>query len=98
MANRQGLERGRRTRVDATSVESPNPYPVESQLLCDSVRVLTGWLHRLSRHRKIISHDHQRQAKRRCLEINNLRGKRCLRVYRDLMKVARKTAHAAPPA
>ena len=39
--------------------------------------------------------DHRRRAKRRCLNIDNHRGKRRLRAYRDLLKVARKTAHYA---
>ena len=94
-ANHQGLERGRKNRVDATAVESPIPYPLDSQLLCDSVRVLTGWLRRLSRHHKIIFSDHRRRAKRRSLEIKNRRGQRRLRAYRDLLKVARKTARYA---
>ena len=94
-ANRQGLERGRKIRVDATAVESPIPYPTDSQLLCDSVRVLTRLLRRLARHHQIVLRDHQRRAKRRSLEIKNRRGKRRLRAYRDLLKVARKTAHYA---
>ena len=92
---RHGLERGRKIRFDATAVESPIPYPLDSQLLCDSVRVLTRLLRRLARHHKIVLHDHQRRAKRRCLEIKNRRGQRRLRAYRDLLKVARKTAHYA---
>ncbi len=94
-AHRQGLERGRKIRVDATAVESPIPYPTDSQLLCDSVRVLTRLLRWLARHHKIVLHDHRRRAKRRCLEIKNRRGKRRQQTYRDLLKVARKTAHYA---
>ena len=63
-ANRQGLDRGRQIRVDATAVESPIPYPTDSQLLCDSVRVLTRLLRRLDRRHKIVLHDHRRRAKR----------------------------------
>ncbi len=57
-ANLQGLERGRKIRVDATAVESPIPYPTDSQSLCDSVRVLTRLLRRLACHHKIVLHDH----------------------------------------
>ncbi len=74
-------------------MESPIPYPTDSQLFCDSVRVLTRLLRQLAHHHKIVLHDHRRRAKRRCLEIKNLRGKRRLRAYRDLLKVARKSAH-----
>ena len=94
-AHRQGLERGRQIRVDATAVESPIPYPLDSQLLFDSVRVLTRLLRRLARHHQIVLQDHQRRAKRRCLEIKNRRGQRRQPAYRDLLKVARKTDHYA---
>jgi len=63
--------------------------------LADSVRVLTRWLRRLTRHHKILCHDHQRRAKRRHLNIVNHRGKRCQWAYRDLLKVARKTSDYA---
>ena len=59
-------------------------------MLSDSVRVLTRWLRRLARPHKIVFSDHRRRAKRRCLNIANHRGKRRLRAYRDLLKVARK--------
>ena len=94
-AARQGLERGRKIRVDATAVQSPIRYPLDSQLLVDSIRVLTRLLRRLSRHHKIVFRDHQRRAKRRGLTIKNRRGKRRRQAYRDLLKVARKTAHYA---
>ena len=94
-AEGQGLERGRKIRADATAVESPIPYPRDSQMLSDSVRVLTRWLRRLARPHKIVFSDHRRRAKRRCLNLANHRGKRRLRAYRDLLKVARKTAHYA---
>ena len=52
-ADRQGLERGRKIRVDATAVESPIGYPQDSQLLADSVRVLTpdysSFTHKISK-------------------------------------------------
>ena len=94
-ADRRGLERGRTIRADATTVESPIHYPLDSQLLCDSVRVLIRWLRRLAQHHKIVFSDHRRRAKRRHLEIGNHRGKRRLRAYRDLLTVARLTAHDA---
>ena len=58
-----------------------------------SFRVLTRTLRRLSRRRKIVFHDHQLRAKRCCMNIRNHRGKRRRDAYRDLLKVARKTAH-----
>ena len=67
-AEGQGLERGRKIRADATVVESPIPDPRDSQMLSDSVRVLTRWLRRLARPHKIVFSDHRRRAKRRCCE------------------------------
>ena len=49
----------------------------------------------MARHHKIVFHDHRRRAKRRCLNIANHRGKRRKQAYRDLLKVAGKTAHYA---
>ncbi len=83
-ADRQGLERGRKIRADATAVESHIPYPTDFQLLADAIRVLTRTLRRLSRRHKIVFHDHQ---------LRNYRGARRRDAYRDLLKVARKTAH-----
>ncbi len=94
-AESQGLERGRKIRVDDTAVESPIRHPLDSQLLNDSVRVLTRLLRRLARHHKIVFHDHRRRAKRRCLNIANHRGKRRKQAYRDLLKVTSKTTHCA---
>ena len=92
-AARQGLERGRKIRADATAVESHIPYPTDSQLLSDAIRVLTRTLRRLSRFHTIVFRDHRLRAKRRCMNIRNHRGKRRQQAYRDLLKVARKTAH-----
>ena len=92
-ADRQGLERGRKIRADATAVESHIPYPTDSQLLSDAIRVLTRTLRRLSRRHKIVFHDHQLRDKRRCMNVRNHGGARHRRAYRDLSKVARKTAH-----
>ena len=92
-ADRQGLERGRKIRADATAVESHIPYPTDSQLLADAIRVLIRSLRRLSRGHKIVFHDHRLRAKRRCMNIRNHRGARRHDEYRDLLKVARKTAH-----
>ena len=74
-------------------MESHIAYPTDSQLLSDPIRVLTRTLRRLARRHKIVFHDHQLRAKRRCMNIRNHRGARRRRAYRDLLKVARKTAH-----
>ena len=88
-------EAGRKIRADATAVESPIPYPTDFQLLSGAIRVLTRTLPRLSRQHKIVFHDHERRAKRRCMNIRNHRAARRRRAYRDLLKVACKTTHYA---
>lgn len=45
VAQRAGVTRGRRFRVDTTVVETPVHYPTDSTLLQDGVRVLTRTLH-----------------------------------------------------
>ena len=81
---RQGLERGRKIRADATAVESPIRYPLDSQLLNDAIRVLTRLLRRLARHRPVVFQDHRRRAQRLWLNTRNHGGKRRQRAYRNL--------------
>ena len=57
-----------------------------------------GWLGRLRDWEGIGFVDHTRRAKRRVLNIRNRRGKKRLDGYRDLIKVASKTAHYAKQA
>ena len=94
-ADDQGLERGQKIRADATAVESPIRHPLDSQLLYDSIRVVTRLLKQLAQHHPIVVCDHRRWAKRRCLNIRNRRGARRLAAYRDLLKVAPKSSHYA---
>ena len=90
-ADQEGLEKGRKIRVDATGVESNIHYPRDSQLLVDAIRVLTRLLKRLSRRESVSLVDHSRRAKRRCLNILNSRGQKRKKHYQDLLKVARNT-------
>ncbi len=90
-AEQQGLERGRKIRVDATTVESDIHYPTDSQLLYDGIRVLTRLLKRLSQRQSVSFVDHSRRAKRRCLNIHNSRGQKRQKHYQDLLKVARQS-------
>lgn len=45
VAQRAGVTRGRRFRIDTTVVETPVHYPTDSTLLQDGIRVLTRTLH-----------------------------------------------------
>ena len=97
-AQARGLEKGQRIRVDATAVQTNVHYPLDSELLYDGIRVVTRWLGRLRDWEGIGFVDHTRRAKRRVLNIRNRRGKKRLDSYRDLIKVASKTAHYAEQA
>ena len=90
-ADEKGLEKGRKIRVDATGVESNIRYPLDSQLLYDSVRVVTRLLKRLNPSESLSFVDHSRRAKKRCLNIRNSRGEKRKKHYRDLLKIAGRT-------
>lgn len=90
-AQKQGLDKGRKIRVDATAVESDIHYPTDSQLLYDGVEVLTRLLGRCRRWSPVVFTDHRLRAKRRLMNIRNRRGRNRIKAYRDLLKVARQT-------
>jgi IS5 family transposase len=90
-AQKKGLEKGRKVRIDATVVESDIHYPLDSQLLYDSVRVTTRVLERIAEREKIHFHNHCRRAKRRCTNIRNSRGQKRKKSYADLIRVTRQT-------
>ena len=90
-ADEKGLEKGRKIRVDATGVQSNIRHPLDSQLLYDSIRVVTRLLKRLNRQESLSFVDHCRGAKKRCLNIRNSRGEKRKKHYRDLLKIAGRT-------
>jgi len=93
-AEREGVEDGKRVRIDTTGVESNIHYPRDSRLLWDSVRVLT----RILRHAETSLpwltgkfSDHTRSAKKLLFKITNSRGsKRRKSLYRKLIATTRK--------
>ena len=89
----QGLENGKKVRIDATPVKSEIRHPIDNQLLDDCVRVLVRLLGQLSPLVQIHYQDHRRRARRRCLAISNAR-RQALRIgpYRDLLKMTGKVA------
>ncbi len=89
----QGIEKVSKSRTDCTCVESNIHKPTDSALLEDGVRVLTRSLRRAnSLCPQITLCNHLRRAKRRALGIRYARGKeKRVTLYRDLLKVARKT-------
>ena len=62
-ADKKGLEKGRKIRVDATGVQSNIRYPLDSHLLYDPIRVVTRLLKRLNPSEPISFVDHSRRAK-----------------------------------
>ena len=88
----KGIEKGRKVRIDCTVVESNIHHPTDSSLLWDSVRVLSRLTQRAKEISGVVVADHRRRAKRRALGILNASTKkRRVRLYRDLLKVARKS-------
>lgn len=91
-AEKQGLEKGRTTRMDSTVVETNIHFPTDSSLLQDGIRIITRWLAEgksLSPAPGYAFADHTRRAKRRGLEILNTRKDAVRkRAYQDLLSLA----------
>lgn len=95
-ARDQGIERGRKVRFDCTVTETHIHHPTDSSLLWDCVRVLTRLVLRGRDLVELPVSDHRRRAKRRALGIKNAKTKKeQVRLYRDLLKVSRKTVSMA---
>lgn len=94
-AAEEKIEKGRKVRIDCTVVESNIHNPYDSELLWDSVRVMTRILNRaregLSGLRFSFM-DHSRRSKRRRLEIMNAKNSRQrTKAYKDLIKMTENT-------
>jgi len=92
-AKKEGIEKGRKVRIDCTVVESNIHKPFDSVQLWDCVRVLTRLL-QFARDRlgvKIIFSDHQRVAKRKMVGIQYAKGEKQRQpLYKNLLKTTRK--------
>lgn len=97
-AARLKIEDGKKMRADTTVVESNIHAPLDSNLLWDSVRVLTRLM---AEAQEILGSDvhfgdRTRRAKRRALGILNAKNKETREpLYRDLLKVAKETIDSA---
>ncbi len=90
------VEPGRQVRFDCTVVEANIHDPSDSSLLWDSVRVLARLLERSRPLATVTITNHTRRAKRRALAIRNAKTrKQRAKLYRDLLKVTRKTVYMA---
>jgi IS5 family transposase len=98
-ARRRKVEDGRWMRTDTTVIESNIHHPLDSQLLWDGVRVLTRIMQRAHDNYGTTRSNFRRRAKRRSIAILNAgRMERRIPLYRDLLKVTRKTVNAAETA
>jgi IS5 family transposase len=98
IAKEQGVENGRKVRVDCTTVETNIHEPSDSSLLWDCVRVLT----RLMQHAReevgpsIAFPNRTRRAKRRMMNIQYAKtNKRREAPYRDLVKITAEVCRSA---
>jgi IS5 family transposase len=95
-AEANGVEAGRKVRIDATVVESNIHAPTDSSLLWDCVRVLVRLQGAARDDFGLSFNDHSRRAKRRALAILNSRSaEQRLPRYRDLLHVTDKTVKSA---
>ena len=91
-----GIEKGRKVRVDCTVTETNIHEPMDSEQLWDCVRVLVRGLHKARKFVDVVFTDHSRRAKRRRKAIWDAKRKKARTAgYVDLLKVTRKTVEAA---
>ena len=99
-ARTSGLEKGRKTRTDSTVTATNIHAPRDSAQLKDVVRVLCRMMTRIREtfaELPVRFTDHTKRAKRRNLRISQgrHREKERTKLYRDLVKVTKKTIRAA---
>jgi len=99
-AKRDGLENGKRVRIDSTVIDSNIHDPADSSLLYDVVRVLTRILTQAQCwSTQILFSDHTKRAKRRMLDVVNAPGTaHRVPVYRELVKITQWTLEYAADA
>ena len=90
-----GVETGKKARVDCTTVEATIHPPTDSTLLWDVTRVLVRLMKEAESFGLAFT-NHERRAKRRAWGIRNAkRHDERVRLYRDLVKVTKKTVGQA---
>jgi IS5 family transposase len=95
-ARKRKVEDGRWMRTDATVVKSNIHHPLDSSLLWDGVRVLTRIMKQAHEDFGTSWCNHARRAKRRSVAILHAGTMpRRLPLYKDLLKVAKKTLSGA---
>lgn len=92
------VDDGQKVRVDTTVVESNIHQPLDSNLLLDSVRVLSRIMRQVIAElgSKLVVPDRSKRAKRRALGILNARNMEKRKpLYKDLIKVTEETIERA---
>jgi IS5 family transposase len=91
-AEDEGIEKGRKVRIDSTSVESNIHHPTDATLLQDGVRLITRLLvegKTLSPAPRYTFSDHRRVVKRRVLKIQNAKKpEERKKSYAQLLEIA----------
>jgi|TARA_B100002003_G_C14107909_1_gene532878 IS5 family transposase len=94
-AKELGVEKGKKVRMDSTSVESNIHYPTDGELLWDCVRVIDRIIEGVMDEypdMEIGYHNHTKRAKKRRYRIVNTSSKeKREEAYKDLLKVSRMT-------
>lgn len=94
-AKELGVEKGKKVRMDSTSVESNIHYPTDGELLWDCVRVIDRIIEGVMDEypdMEIEYHNHTKRAKKRRYRIVNTSNKeKREEAYKDLLKVSRMT-------
>ena len=91
VAREDGVENGRKSRVDCTVVETNIHEPEDSQQLSDTVRVLVRLLSTSKEKFGVAFHDRTRTAKRTAFAIRTAKQKRRRKLYRRLIKATQET-------
>jgi IS5 family transposase len=95
IAKELGVEKGKKVRMDSTSVESNIHYPTDGELLWDCVRVIDRIIEGVMDEYPDMGigyHNHTKRAKKRRYRIVNTSSKeKREEAYKDLLKVSRMT-------
>lgn len=99
-AKKEGVEDGKKVRIDSTVIDSNIHHPLDSRLLYDVVRVLSRNLKKARRWSgQLLFSNHIKRAKRRMLDIINARSMaHRVPIYRELVKLTEWTLEYASDA
>lgn len=99
-AKKEGVEDGKKVRIDSTVIDANIHQPLDSNLLYDVVRTLTRILKKASSWSdQLLFSNHTKRAKRRMLDVINARSMaHRVPIYRELVKITQWTLEYAAEA